>query len=72
MFRAIPYSDKQTMTSAMELKDMFLGKKALTNLDIVLKSKDISLLTNICIVKVVVFPVVMYGSESQTIKKDEC
>ena len=51
---------------------MFLGKKALTNLDIVLKSKDISLLTNICIVKVVVFPVVMYGSESQTIKKDEC
>ena len=38
----------------------------------VLKSKDISLLTNICRVKVVVFPVVMYGSDSQTIKKDEC
>ena len=44
----------------------------MTNLDIALKSKDISLLTNICIVKVVVFPVVMYGSESQTIKKDKC
>ena len=44
----------------------------MTNLDSILKSRDITLLTNICLVKTVVFPVVMYGYESWTIKKAEC
>ena len=53
---------------------LFLGWKAMTNLDniYILKSKDITLLTKVHIVKVMVFPVVMYGCESQTIKKAEC
>ena len=50
---------------------LFLGRKALTNLDSILKSRDITLLTKICIVKTMVFPVVMYGCESRTIKKAE-
>ena len=48
-----------------------LGKKALTNLDSILKSRDITLLNKVHLVKAMVFPVVMYGSESWTIKKDE-
>ena len=52
-------------------RHLLLGRKAMTNLDIVLKSRDITLLTNVCIVKAVVFPVVMYGCESWTIKKAE-
>ena len=51
---------------------LFFGRKALTNLDSILKSKDITLPTNVCLVKAVVFPVVMYGCESWTIKKAEC
>ena len=43
----------------------------MTNLDSILKSRDITLSTNVCLVKAVVFPVVMYGCESWTIKKDE-
>ena len=50
---------------------LLLGRKALTNLDSVLKSRDITLPTNVCIVKAMVFPVVMYGCQSQTIKKAE-
>ena len=50
-------------------RQLLLGRKAMTNLDSVLKSKDITLLTNVCIVKIVVFPVVMYGCEIWTIKK---
>ena len=50
---------------------LFLGRKALTNLDSILKSRDITLLTNVRIVKAVVFPVVNYGCESWTIKKAE-
>ena len=49
-----------------------LGRKAMTNLDSILKSKDITLLTKVCIVKFRVFPVVMYRCESWTIKKAEC
>ena len=49
----------------------FLGIKAMTNLDSILKSKDITLLTKVRIVKAMVFPVVMYGCESWTIKKAE-
>ena len=51
---------------------LLLGKKALTNLDSVLKSKDITSPTKVCLVKAMVFPVVMYGCESWTIKKVEC
>ena len=50
---------------------LLLGRKVLTNLDSILKSRDITLLTKICLVKAVVFPVVMYGCESWTIKKPE-
>ena len=50
---------------------LFFGRKAMTNLDGVLKSRDITLLTNVCLVKAIVFPVVMYGCESWTIKKAE-
>ena len=51
---------------------LFLGRKAMTYLDSILKSKDISLLTKVHLVKAMVFPVVMYGCESWTIKKAEC
>ena len=50
---------------------LLLGRKAVTNLDSMLKSRDITLPTKVCIVKAVVFPVVMYGCESWTIKKAE-
>ena len=51
---------------------MFLGRKAMTNLDGVLKSRDVTLPTKICIVKAMVFPLVTYGCESWTVKKAEC
>ena len=51
---------------------LLLGRKALTNLDSILKSRDITLLTKVHLVKEMVFPVVMYGCESWTIKKAEC
>ena len=50
---------------------LFLGRKAMTKLDSTLKSRDITLPTKVCLVKAVVFPVVMYGCESWTIKKGE-
>ena len=50
---------------------LFLGRKAMTNLDSILKSRDISLLTNVHLVIAMVFPVVIYGCESWTIKKPE-
>ena len=50
---------------------LLLGKKAMTNLDSVLKSRDITLLTKVRIVQALVFPVVVYGCESRTIKKAE-
>ena len=50
---------------------LLLGRKAMTNLDSILKSRDITLSTKICLVKAMVFPVVMYGCESWTIKKAE-
>ena len=51
---------------------LLLGRKSLTNVDSILKSRDITLLTKVCIVKAVVFPVVMCGCESWIIKKAEC
>ena len=59
------------VTVAMKLKDLLLGRKSMTNLDSILKSRDITLLTKVHLVKAIVFPVVMYGCESWTIKKDE-
>ena len=53
-------------------RHLLLGRKAMTNLDSILKSKDITLLTKVDIVKAMVFPIVMYGCESWTIKKAEC
>ena len=51
---------------------LLLGRKAMTNLDSILKSRDITLPSKVCLVKAMVFPVVMYGCESWTIKKAEC
>ena len=53
-------------------KHLPLGRKVMTNLDSILKSRDITLSTKFCLVKAMVFPVVMYGCESSTIKKAEC
>ena len=58
--------------AAMKFKRLLLfGRKAMTNLDIILKSRDITLLTKIHIVKAVIFPLVMYRCENWTIKKAE-
>ena len=54
-----------------EIKDLLLGRKVMTNLDSILKSRDISLLTKFRLVKALVFPVVMYGCESWTVEKAE-
>ena len=51
---------------------LLLGRKGMTNLDSILKSRDLTLLTKVHLVKAMVFPVVMYGCESWTIKKAEC
>ena len=52
-------------------RHLFLGSKAMTNLGSILKSRDITLLTKLCLIKAMVFPVVMYGCESWTVKKAE-
>ena len=51
---------------------LLLGGKVMTNLDSIFKSRDITLRTKVCLVKAMVFPVVMYGCESWTVKKAEC
>ena len=58
--------------AAMKLRCLPLGRKAMTNLDSILKSRDIILPTKVHLVKAMVFPVVMYGCESWTVKKAEC
>ena len=58
---------------SLEIKRcLLLGRKVMTNLNSILKSRDIALPTKVCVVKAMVFPVVMYGCESWTVKKDEC
>ena len=58
--------------SVMEIKRcLLLGRKAMTNLDSMLKNRDITLLKKVCIVKAMALPVVMYGCESWTVKKAE-
>ena len=51
---------------------LLLGRKVMTNLDSIIKSRDFTLPTKVCLVKAMVFPVVMYGCESWTVKKAEC
>ena len=53
-------------------RHLLLRRKVMTNLDSILKSRDITLSTKVCLVKAMVFPVVMYGCESWTVKKAEC
>ena len=68
---AIPFSTGPRFVSREIKRHLLLGRKAMTNLHSVLKSRDITLPTKVCLVKAMVFPVVMYGGESWTIKKAE-
>ena len=52
-------------------RHLLLGRKVMTNLDSILKSRDITLLMTVCLVKAIVFPIIMYGCEYRTIKKSE-
>ena len=61
----------QMVTAAMKLRLLLLGRKVMTNLDTMLKSRDITLPTKVCVSKAIVFPVVMYECESWTINKAE-
>ena len=60
------------MVTAEIKRHLLLGRKVITNLDSILKSRDITLPTEVCLVKAMVFPVVIYGCDSWTIKKAEC
>ena len=60
------------MRLSRNISSLLLGRKAMTNLDRILKSRDITLPTKVHLVKAIVFPAVMYGCESWTIKKAEC
>ena len=64
----------QMVTATLKLKDtcLLLGRKVMTNLDSILKNRDITLPTRVHLVKAMIFPVVMYGCESWTRKKAEC
>ena len=62
----------QMVTAIMKLRCLLLGRKVMTNLDSIFKCRDITLSTKVRLVKAMVFPVVMYGCESWTIKKAEC
>ena len=61
----------QMVTGDMKLKDSYLGRKVMTNRDRIFKSRGITLPTKVQLVKAMVFPVVMYGCESWTVKKAE-
>ena len=62
---------RKMVTAAMKLRRLLLGRKVMSNLDSIFKSRDITLPTKVCLVKAMVFPVVMYGCESWTVKKAE-
>ena len=70
LFSGAPKS-QQMVTAALKLRRLLLGRKAMTNLDSILKSRDITLPTKVCLVKAMVFPLVMYGCESWTVEKAE-
>ena len=61
----------QMVTEAMKLRRLLLGRKVMTNQDSICKSRDVTLPTKVRVVKAMVFPVVMYGCESWTVKKAE-
>uniref|UniRef100_A0AC11DDX3 Uncharacterized protein n=2 Tax=Ovis aries TaxID=9940 RepID=A0AC11DDX3_SHEEP len=61
----------QMVIAAMKLRHLLLGRKVMTNLDSIFRSRDITLLTKVLLVKAMVLPVVMYGCESWTVKKAE-
>ena len=64
---------QQTVDFSHKIKrHLFLGRKGMTNMGSILKSRDITLPKKFCMIKVIVFPAVMYGYESWTIKKAEC
>ena len=69
-FEGVPKS-LQMVAAAMKLKDLLLGRKVMTNLDSICKSRDITLPTKVRLAKAMLFPVVMCGCESWTIKKAE-
>ena len=72
-FFSWPPESLQIVTAAMKLKrHLLLGRKSMTNLDSILKSRDITFPKKVCLVYAMVFPVVMYGCESWTIKTTEC
>ena len=62
----------QMVIAAMKLRRLLIGRKIMTNLDSIFKSRDITLLTKVHLVKAMVFPMIMYGCESWTVKKAEC
>ena len=62
----------QMVIAVMKLRHLLLGRKVMTNLDSTFRSRDITLPTKVRLVKAMVFPVVMYGCESWTVKKAEC
>ena len=64
-------SQMQMVTVALKLRGFLLGRKVMTDLDSILNSRDIILPTKVCLVKAVVFPVIIYGCEIWTIKKAE-
>ena len=70
LFFGVPKS-LQMVIAAMKLKDAY-SLEVMTKLDSIFKSRDITLLTKVRLVKAMVFPVVMYGCESSTVKKAEC
>ena len=60
------------VTAVMKLKDAYSSEVVMTNLDSIFKSRDVTLPTNVRLIKAMVFPVVMYGCERWTVKKAEC
>ena len=67
-----PPKSLQMVTAAMKLRCLLLGRKVMTNLDSILKGRDITLPTKVHLVKAMVFPVVMHGYDNWTIKNAEC
>ena len=72
LFSWAPKSLQMVIASRKIKRCLFIGRKVMTNLESILKSRDIIMLRNVHLVKAIVFPVVMYGCESWTIKKTEC
>ena len=72
LFFCAPKSLQMVIAALKLKKHLLLGRKVMTNLDSILKSKDITLSTKVCVMKAMVFLEVMYGCESWTIKKAEC